>query len=161
SRTTTALASLRFRPKLGRGVMYASRSRFPKEPYQGNEVVPFVTKEWPAAEDAGPARDLDAEADQRNGRRRGEPSIRSVRQSVKNSQVAGAGPSIGRRMVRRFVRFCIAVLIGVGLTLGWQSRGDEARDTIKIWAPALEWLLPAPPTRSLATPATLPELVPQ
>src|SRR5262249_33783128 len=105
SRTTTALASLRFRPKLGRGVMYASRSRFPKEPYQGNEVVPFVTKEWPAAEDAGPARDLDAEADQRNGRRRVEPSIRSVRQSVKNSQVAGAGPSIGRRMVRRFVRF--------------------------------------------------------
>jgi hypothetical protein len=48
-------------------------------------------------------------------------------------------------------RFLLAVLIGVGLTLAWQSYGEEtkqivgpwARDTITSHAPSLVWLLPS------------------
>ena len=39
-------------------------------------------------------------------------------------------PSIGRRMFRAVTRFCIAVLIGVGATLGWQAYGDTAREML-------------------------------
>jgi len=42
-------------------------------------------------------------------------------------QLASARSSIGRRMFRALARFSIAVLIGVGGTLGWQSYGDAAK----------------------------------
>ena len=56
-------------------------------------------------------------------------------------------PSIGRRMFRTLFRFSIAVLIGVGATLGWQSYGDEIREILIAQAPAVGMLLPVPSTR--------------
>jgi hypothetical protein len=49
-------------------------------------------------------------------------------------------PSIVRRMLRSLARFSIAVLIGVGATLAWQSYGDEARDMLSTQVPSLSWL---------------------
>ena len=40
-------------------------------------------------------------------------------------QLASGRPSIGRRIFRTLTRFSIAVLIGVGATLGWQSYGGS------------------------------------
>jgi hypothetical protein len=57
-------------------------------------------------------------------------------------------------MFRGLVRFSIAVLIGVGGTLGWQSYGDEAREMLVAQAPALGLLLPVPTTRSPVMAAT-------
>jgi hypothetical protein len=45
--------------------------------------------------------------------------------------------------MRAAVRFFIAILIGVGATLAWQSYGDEAKEMAGAWAPSLAWLLPA------------------
>lgn len=59
-----------------------------------------------------------------------------------NRQFAKNRPSIGKRMFRAGARFFFAVLIGVGATLAWQSHGDEAKNLIKVSAPALGWLLP-------------------
>ena len=51
-------------------------------------------------------------------------------------------PSVTRRILRGFVRFFFAVLIGVAATLGWQSYGDEAKVIVGAWDPSLDWLLP-------------------
>jgi hypothetical protein len=51
-------------------------------------------------------------------------------------------------MFRSLVRFSIAVLVGVGGTLGWQSYGDEAREMLVAQAPALDSLLPVSTTKS-------------
>jgi hypothetical protein len=45
--------------------------------------------------------------------------------------------------MRAVVRFFIAILIGVGATLAWQSYGDEAKEMVRTWAPSLGWLLPS------------------
>ncbi len=58
---------------------------------------------------------------------------------VKNTQVASGRPSITRRIIRALGRFSVAVLIGVGATLAWQSYGGEM---VRSWAPSLGWLLP-------------------
>jgi hypothetical protein len=93
----------------------------------------------------GYARDPDVRSDQRVGSRRVKPSVDS---SYPNrfgaGQPAGGRPSIGKRMFR----FSIAVLIGVGGTLGWQSYGDEAREVLVAQAPALDSLLPVSTTKS-------------
>src|SRR6476620_9437467 len=47
--------------------------------------------------------------------------VAELRWLAKNRQVASTNASIGRRMFRPVGRFCIAVLIGVGATLAWQS----------------------------------------
>lgn len=39
-------------------------------------------------------------------------------------------PSLGKRMFRTSARFLIAVLIGVGATLAWQSYRGEAREMV-------------------------------
>jgi len=53
------------------------------------------------------------------------PSIRSPRPSgLKDDHIASDRPSIGRRIFRTLTRFFIAVLIGVGATLAWQSHGE-------------------------------------
>ena len=55
-------------------------------------------------------------------------------------------------------RFLLAVLIGIGLTLAWQSYGEDAKRVVGPWArdmitsnvPSLAWLLPSrtePPSR--------------
>ena len=45
-------------------------------------------------------------------------------------------------MVRALGRFFAAVLIGVGLTLAWQTHADEVDAIVASWAPPLVWLLP-------------------
>ena len=60
----------------------------------------------------------------------------------------GERRSISRRAFRALVRFSTAVLIGVGVTLTWQSHGDEATEMVRTWAPSLEWLLPVSTTKS-------------
>jgi hypothetical protein len=44
-------------------------------------------------------------------------------------------------MFRFVTRFTIAVLIGVGATLGWQSYGDVAGEMLVARAPTLAWLV--------------------
>ncbi|MGB6912220.1 MAG: hypothetical protein WCE36_09220 [Pseudolabrys sp.] len=50
--------------------------------------------------------------------------------------------STGKRVVRALARFFIAVLIGAGATLAWQSYGDAAMKMVRTEAPSLAWLLP-------------------
>jgi len=59
---------------------------------------------------------------------------------VYNDHLASGRPSIFRRAIRSLARFCIAVLIGVGATLAWQSYGDEAREMLSSQVPSLRWL---------------------
>jgi hypothetical protein len=68
-------------------------------------------------------------------------------------------PSIGRRMFRAVTRFAIAVLIGVGATLGWQAYGDTAKRMLAAHAPELAWALaymPATQPVAAAAPANTP-----
>src|SRR5262249_34138624 len=51
--------------------------------------------------------------------------------------------STGRRMLRGSFRLVFAILLGVVGTLAWQSHGEEAKATIRTWAPSLVWLFPA------------------
>jgi hypothetical protein len=60
----------------------------------------------------------------------------------KNDQFTNKKRSTGKRMVRAFFRLIIAVLIGVGGTLAWQSHGEEAKEMVRTWAPSLAWVLP-------------------
>jgi hypothetical protein len=102
------------------------------------------------ADDAfdGLARDLGVRSDQRvGGRRQKPPADSSYSYRFGEGQPAIARPSIGRRMSRTLIRFSIAVLIGVGATLGWQSYGEEAREILIAQAPTLGMLLPVPTTR--------------
>jgi hypothetical protein len=125
----------------------------------------LVKKEWQTAEETssgGPARNLDARSDQRVGTRPMKPSIRSPRPSgLNDDQVASDRPSIGRRIFRTLARFIIAVLIGIGATLAWQSHGDAARDMVVARAPSLGWLLSVSTTKSPAVAATAPDPVQQ
>jgi hypothetical protein len=103
----------------------------------------------------GYARDPDVRSDQRVGSRRVKPSVDSpYPHRFGEGQPASGRPSIGKRMFRTLVRFSIAVLIGVGGTLGWQSYGDEAREMLVARAPALDLLLPVSTTKSPVTAAT-------
>ena len=103
----------------------------------------------------GLARDPDVRSDQRMGRRRMKPSIDApYSYRFGEGQPASGRPSIGKRMFRTLVRFSIAVLIGVGGTLGWQSYGDEAREMLVARAPALDLLLPVSTTKSPVMAAT-------
>jgi hypothetical protein len=74
----------------------------------------------------------------------------------KSRQIAWERPSIGRRMFRFVTRFTIAVLIGVGATLGWQSYGEVAGQMLVAQAPTLAWLVPmsTPKPPSAATRST-------
>jgi len=86
------------------------------------------------------------------------PSIRSPRPSgLKDDHIASDRPSIGRRIFRTLTRFFIAVLIGIGATLAWQSHGDAARDMVVARAPSLAWLLSVSTTKSPAMAATSPD----
>src|SRR5258705_6746364 len=112
-----------------------------------SQSPPLAEKEWQTAE----AHDLDAISDQRVGRRPVKPSNHSSRSSsLKHDQVASDRPSVGRRIFRTVTRFFIAVLIGVGGTLAWQSYGDAARETVVARAPTLAWLLSVSTTKSPA-----------
>ncbi len=97
----------------------------------------------------GLARDLGVHTDQRVPRRRPKPASDSSYsyRFGEGQPVPRSRPSIGRRMFRTLIRFSIAVLIGVGATLGWQSYGDEIREMLIAQAPAVGMLLPVPSTR--------------
>ncbi|MBR1123562.1 hypothetical protein JQ628_18705 [Bradyrhizobium lablabi] len=59
-------------------------------------------------------------------------------------------------MFRAVTRFAIAVLIGVGATLGWQAYGDTARETLAARAPELAWLAPAARPKPVAAAPAIP-----
>ncbi|HLX18194.1 MAG TPA: hypothetical protein VKS24_23640 [Bradyrhizobium sp.] len=106
------------------------------------------------------AHDLDGISDQRIPGRPARSSIHSPRASSFGAErVVADRPSVGRRMFRAITRFLIAVLIGVGGTLTWQSRGDAvndaARQIVVARAPMLAWLLSvsAAAPAAAATPA--------
>jgi hypothetical protein len=102
--------------------------------------------------------DLDAVSDQRIGERPVKPSNHSPRySSLEDGRVARDRPSLGRRIFRTLTRFFIAVLIGVGGTLAWQSHGDAAREIMVARAPTLAWLLSVSMTKPPAVVATSPE----
>jgi hypothetical protein len=48
-------------------------------------------------------------------------------------------PSRGRRASRAFVRYLIAICIGVAATLAWQSYGEATKQIIAMRAPQLGW----------------------
>ena len=121
-----------------------------------SQSIPLVEKER-----GGPARDLDAQFDPRIGRPM-KPSVRSPRPSgLKDDHIASDRPSIGRRIFRTLTRFFIAVIIGIGATLTWQSHGDAAREMVVARAPSLGWLLSVSTTKSPAVAATAPDPVQQ
>ncbi len=67
------------------------------------------------------ARDLDEERD-------------LSKQTVKRGHRHDAmrRPSIGTRILRSLARFFAAVLIGIGLTLAWQSYGEQAKQQTQL-----------------------------
>jgi len=69
-------------------------------------------------------------------------------------QLASGRPSIGRRIFRTLTWFSIAVLIGVGATLGWQSYGDEAKEMLVAQVPTLGLLISVSTTKSPVIAAT-------
>src|SRR6201981_3124912 len=85
------------------------------------------------------AEEISSHADSRSdpgfGRQPMEPSGR------KSRQVAWERPSIGRRMFRFITRFTIAVLIGVGATLGWQSYGEVGGQMLVARGANVAWFV--------------------
>jgi hypothetical protein len=90
----------------------------------------------------------DAERTSPNKVHRLRPGAFPRRPGFKNKQVASDRPSITRRTIRTLGRFFIAVLIGVGGTLAWQSYGGEM---VRAWAPSLDWMAPISPSAELQT----------
>jgi hypothetical protein len=110
--------------------------------------TPLVPEDQVYVRDSIP-RDLDQERDPIAQRR---PAYRRV----------GPGKSsVGGRMAKSLVRFCAAILIGVGFTLAWQSHGEDAKDIARSWAPSLAWLFPATNTDKPSEMTTSPELMQQ
>jgi hypothetical protein len=146
------------------------------------DVVSLVPKQGPTLETAwpdGPVRDPDA------GRTSSDPGIGSAREKhdfpaglreptinvfprpagVENDPFASEGTSIGRRVVRTFVRRCIVVLIGGSLTVAWQYHGDDVKKVARSWALSPGGLSSVPTTSPPAPvsvgAATSPELAQQ
>ena len=59
-----------------------------------------------------------------------------------DSPLLAERPSFGKRATRTFIRFLIACGIGVAGTLGWQSYGDAARQTVATWGAEHGWPMP-------------------
>jgi hypothetical protein len=95
-------------------------------------------------------RDLDAERDFNEQRRRRPPWQNPVKR-----------PSVAGGMVRALGRFFAAVLIGVGLTLAWQTHADEVNAIVAYWAPPLVWLLPTQSSKQPAEAAMSSEVAQQ
>jgi hypothetical protein len=62
--------------------------------------------------------------------------------NLKNDQFVSDAPSIGRRISRTLARFLFVLLLGVGITLAWQSFREEAKEVVRTWVPSLGWVLP-------------------
>ena len=122
---------------------------------------PLADNDWTRAEGtspAGSAQDADIRPDCRFGSR---PVGESGRFGFRRRQAARQQPSIVRRMFRFVTRFTVAVLIGVGATLGWQSYGDAATEMLAARAPALAPLLPFLMTKPPSAVATFAGRTPQ
>ena len=129
--------------------------------YSQSQTV--ADNEWLTVEEissGGRPRRLDALSDQRTGMRTKKPSNRSVHSfGHKDYHGTRDRPSIGRRVRRTLFRFFMAVLIGVGITVGWQSYGDAVREMVAVRAPTLAWLLSISTTKPPVVTATSPGLV--
>ena len=102
-------------------------------------------------------RDLDDERDLHS-----QPLQRARDQSSRSRPPATVvRPSIGRRIFRTFARFTVAVLIGVGLTLAWQSYGEQAKEMARTLVPSLAWLVPQPDAKLPTDADILPEMAQQ
>ena len=163
--------------------MDSSRSPPLYDQRHDGDVVSPVRKQWRTLETAwpdGPVRDPDA------GRNSSDPGIGSAREKhdfsaglreptinvfprpsgVENDQFASEGTSVGRRVLRTFVRRCIVVLIGGGLTVAWQYHGDDVKKMARSWVPWPGGLssvptMTSPPAPASVGAATSPELVQQ
>jgi hypothetical protein len=125
-----------------------------------SQSPPLVDMERPTAErpaSGRSARDSDARSNPRIDRRPTKLSIDSPSYRFGEGPLASGRPSIGRRIFRALARFSITVLIGVGVTLGWQSYGDVAKEMLVARAPTLAWVLPVLPTKSPVVAATSPD----
>lgn len=111
--------------------------------------TPLVPDEQYHQRDFAP-HDLDAERDLNEQRRRRPPRPTTMKR-----------PSVANRMIRSASRFCAAVLIGVGLTLAWQSYPDEIYAAVTAWVPPMAGLLPAPSSTKAAEPAVSAEMAQQ
>src|SRR5450755_1049170 len=83
------------------------------------------------------------------------PSVRPVDKTlraaaVNNAQVAEDRPSMGKRAIRAFIGFLLAVCIGVAATV-WQAYGDTAKELIASWAPKFG-LTSSPPAENAGLP---------
>jgi len=101
-------------------------------------------------------RDLDDERDLHNQRFQ-----RAGDQTSRSRPAAAVRPSIGRRIFRTLARFIVAVVIGVGLTLAWQSYGEQAKGMARTWVPSLAWLAPQPDAKPPTDADVLPEMAQQ
>jgi hypothetical protein len=100
-------------------------------------------------------RDLDDERDPYNQRipRSSGPLIRNRPPIAKRS--------IGKRIFRTLARFIVTVLIGVGLTLGWQTYGEQAKELTRGWVPSVAWMLPQPDPKPRTDADVVPEMAQQ
>jgi hypothetical protein len=100
-------------------------------------------------------RDLDDERNLHNQRfpRASDPLARSRPPIAKRS--------IGKRMLRTVTRFVVTVLIGVGLTVGWQTYGEQAKELTRIWAPSVAWMLPQADPKPPTDADVMPEMAQQ
>jgi len=118
----------------------------------------FQKREWPSV--AGPTRDSGARFDQRIEEQPTKLLIDSPRPSgVEERPVTSDEGSI--RRIFRLPLFSLAILIGIGATLGWQSYRDAVTEIIVEQAPTLASLLPASTKKSLVSAATAPEIAQQ
>jgi hypothetical protein len=110
--------------------------------------APVMEKERHTAGQASPSRSARNRVDDRFDQRVGTASIHSIHSfDRKGDQAAGARRPLGRRTLRSLTRFVVAVVIGVGGTLAWQSYGDVAREIAATKSPTLGWLLSYVPTK--------------
>jgi hypothetical protein len=127
-----------------------------------SQSPPLAENELPGEEISSRtrARGPDERADLRSGRRPLTAPIHPPQStSHKDGELESAAPSLARRVFRSLSRFSIAVLIGVGVTLGWQTYGDMAKEMITARAPTLAWLLST--TKSPVVAAPSPDLAQQ
>lgn len=87
--------------------------------------------------------------------------VRPNRSFYRSKQLSARRPPIARRVFRTVTRFVVAVLIGVGLTLAWQSYGDQATEIANLWVPSLARMLPATPPKAPGEADVLPQLAQQ
>jgi hypothetical protein len=118
---------------------------------------PAAEDEWLTIKEISsgtPPRDQNSRSDQRIRTRHKKAAIDPFYSFAR--KVTNDRPSSGKRVLRTLSWFFMAVLLGVGATLGWQSCSDAVREMIATRAPMLTWLLSVPTTRSPVVIATNP-----